>query len=260
MGQLALWGAIGGAAKGAEKHLLNRAADESYEKRAGIDEAREKRMAQLQQDFRIDITDREQAGAMERQGAADEAAMARLEKTGEQAESLEGVRQSGRERLEDQRAFNQEQLQVIEQNWQSVEKERDRISNMNVAERRAAIATSSNPALLKALIGRYEKTQLTEQEMNEYGIPMSQRDLPLTYDRMDGKYYAQEGDKLFLANSEKPDLSKYEKPTDPYLEKLAEDPVRYEGQFLQSFGYLPNWFLAAKMNAGLQGVSGPVSE
>lgn len=259
MGTFALWGAIGGAAKGAEKGLLMKAEDESYEKRAKIDEARERRLEELRQKGRMDVQSAADKAAMERLG---EQGQQSLEEIGARGEEARTTQEAGHEQameLEGERAFNQEQLQVIEQNWKSIENELDRLNRLDVADRQRAASGSSNP-LVKAYIDRYEKSQLTEQQMNEYGIPMSQRDLPLTYDKMDGKYYAQEGDKLYLANAERPDLSKYESPGQEHLEALAADPIRYELQFINSFGYLPGWFLGAKMSAGLQQVSGTASE
>lgn len=251
MGSLALWGAIGGAAKGAEKHLLQRQQDESYAKRSNIDEARENRLEGLRQTNRVSIKGIEAKSAMDLQGASDTAAMSRLERTGELAESQEEFRQ-----------FGQEQMKIIEQQHDSIERELDRKHDISKA-RISASSSGSNP-FVKAYLDRYEKVTLTDEQYNEYGIAQSARQLPLTYDKMSGKYYVQQGDKVFYADKELPDLSNqdpeqgpvYPKPQQANFEALAQNPARYEGTFVNSFGYLPGWFLTAKMNAEMRTVAG----
>jgi len=246
MGALALWGAVGGAAKGAEKGILMKADEETKERQSKIDHDRQVALERLKQTHAIEIEDMRQKGATTRTEMGEEGALERT-KLG-----IEGSLE-----VEDARAFNAENRQIIEQNWKSIENELDRQHEMGL-EKYKTRGSGSDP-MLNAALDRYEKTTLTEQQMNEYGIAMSQRDLPLIYDKLAGRYYTQEGDKLFIANGEKPDLTAkdaegnplWAKPAQEHLDALAANPTGYEDRFATSFGYLPGWFLAVKLQSAI---------
>lgn len=253
MGSLALWRGLEGAGKGMDQVYEQRLQDESHEKRSGIDEARAQRLEKLRQANRIEIQEMGDTAAMERLEKSGEQAVEQIGVRGDEAVELEGVRQEGAMTLAEQNAFNAEQRQIIEQNWRSIENELDRQVTREGNAARAGASTTDNP-LAKAYIGRFEKTSMTEQEMNEYGIPMSQRDLPLTYDNMSGKHYAQDGDKLYWANAERPDFTAadYRPPNEHAVNALAQNPTLEEAGFVKQFGYLPSWFLFAKMQEGIR--------
>lgn len=259
MGSLALWGAIGGAAKGAEKGILMKAEDESYAKRAKIDEDRESRMEKLRQSGRMEIQGAESEAAMDRQKAGDVAAMERLRAGGEEERTTEGVRQENRMELESEAAFNREQLQIIDQNWRSVENQLDRESREKIAELSARTSSAAGSKLLDKHLNRYQKSTLTKSQANEYGIVMNESQMPATYDDLEGVWYLQKGNMLFLPN----DNGNYEprnldKLSDAHLNALYQNPER-KGDFLERYGFLPVHFLKAQMISDLNSLQMPTA-
>lgn len=257
MGSLALWRGVEGAGKGMSQMAEQRMADESYEKRSGIDEAREQRLEKLRQGNRIEIQGVSDDAAMDRQVLAGEQAVEQIGARGDETRTTQEAGHENAMELEDERAFNQEQHQIIQQNWQSIENELNRAVTREGHAASSGAGSLDNP-LAKAYIQRFEKSTLTEQQMNDYGIPMSQRDLPITYDSMSGTHYAQDGDKLYWANAEKPDFTSpdYKPPTSLALNALAANPTIEEPGFVKQFGYLPSWFLYSKMQEGIRTSTG----
>lgn len=256
MGSLALWRGIEGAGKGMSQLAEQRMADESYEKRSGIDEAREQRMEKLRQENRIEIQSQSDAAAMERLEVSGEQAVDQIHERGDEARTTQAEGHEQNLEVEDTRAFNAEQRQIIDQNWQSVEKQLDRESRERIAMMGAGAGSSANKLLDKHL-NRYTSKTLTKGEANEHGIVMSETQMPATYDDLEGVWYLQKDNMLFMPNeSGVYEPRNMDKLTDAHLNALYQNPDK-KGDFLQRYGFLPVHFLKAQMLSDMNQLMAP---
>lgn len=223
---LAAWGALAGAAKGAEKGI-----DVSVEREnARIDEQRQIRLAKLQdrlaterdkanrkfqgeqnrldRQARMDIVEAQEEGATERTGMTVEGAM-------------------DRQVLSD---ANRAALQAQGQAFDSAERELDRGLQRE-------LATLSNQAKLsQSMRERFKRDKLkTTTEVN--GVPM-ETEVPAIFDQSTARWYVQEGNRFISANPSEDNPVRMPKDYGGALKALYENPDKAP-EFLEFYGWIP---------------------
>jgi len=226
MGSLALWRGVEGVGKGMGQLAEQRMADESYEKRAGIDEARAQRLEKLKQEHTLEVTGVQQEGAMARQVAGDEAAMSRTEA---QQRAMDERAAADRESRERTTAMAGESRETVER------------MGIEAGKYDKTSGTSSDPRY-KAMYDRYEKTKLTQEQASEQypnnPIFNQKKETPVIYDKHGAMHYIQQGTVLIPANGD----GDFRKAPSGAEQKLIENPGM-KNAFLRDYGYLPADFL-----------------
>jgi hypothetical protein len=221
MGSLALWRGVEGVGKGMGQLAEQRMADESYEKRAGIDEARAQRLEKLKQEHTLEVTGVQQEGAMERQVAGDEAAMSRTEV---QQRAMDERAAADRESRERTTAMTGESRETVER--------------MGIAAGKYdKVGSGASDPRFKAIVDKYEAKTLTVSQASELNpsnpLFNVDKDTPAIYDGT--TWYLQQGDKYVLPDTE-PKLPAKRAEAEAWV---LEDPMGRGTTYRQTYGYLP---------------------
>ena len=267
MGSLAFWAGVGGAGKGWEKGILAKEERDA----AKIDNDRKVALERMRQEGENTRADKRESGADRRLVVSNQAAEDRIGLETAATLEVEGQRFENNRTVADDNAFNAEQLQVMKQNWESIEKELDRVHK---GELNAASARASNNPFLNDYASRFTMRTDTEKEFENGGLEVSHRNVPIVGDVMTGKTYAQQshpatGSIFVPANSPMPEFDKllsetkadgtpkYRLPNQQAVDQLLMNPTPSEEQsFLKTFKFLPPNFLAARMTYDLNKVIG----
>jgi hypothetical protein len=220
MGSLAKWGAVAGAAKGAEKALDVRVEREN----AAIDEARAARLLALKQKHETMM-----------QGTKGEQAVEQIETRGDVQKELQGTEIAAEKDMyeieAEDKQFAREDIQTFTAEQAALDRES--------AEGIAAQKISASHAARNRVNDRFQAKNLTETEKGDWGIDL-ETDVPAVFDKLSGITYIQEGRKLVMAG----DKSKPRdvEPTDAHIKLLYEKPEQAD-KFYDMFGYLPVGYL-----------------
>jgi hypothetical protein len=211
MGKLAAWGAVAGAGKGMQANIEM----EQKKELMNLDEARTRRILQMQQEFQAGQQTSSQAHAEKLQGNQ---IGAQKEMQGAGFEHAEGMQ-------DDQQGFLQEQ-QGAEQGWKSGENEKDRAATLEAARIRADSSTTKK--------GRWTFSKMKETRAMEGQIP-GEFEVPVLRDGKTGRQYIQRGDRFMLPEMEPGSIRRAARSEVQKLLKGELDP----DVFLNAYKYLP---------------------
>jgi len=226
MGSLAMWSGLAGAGKGLAEYSMKRIEDESYEKRSGIDEAREMRIAEFKAQ-----ADRENAELQHQYDTSQTMLKAGLDVTGQEAKDASALERT------QVSAAAQTQAAAINQAGQS-----SRFAGEREARRKgewfddSARGGASDPRY-KAMVDKYKPKTLTVSEASELNptnpLFNIEKDSPAVYDGT--TWYLQVGNKYILPDEE----PRYPVERAQAEKDLLERPMELGDEFLATWHYLP---------------------
>lgn len=172
MGSLAKWGAIAGGAGAAKEHFEEKAASESREAKSSSDEARTARMLALKERYAESTQGREFG-----------------QETSQLEAKLKSQEQMGTDKLgsAEMIAWNKEKG-AMERTQAEIEGRKD-VAGITGASRIAASAGRGSAGK-----PQYSSVKLKLSEATAEGF--TDKEVPLTFDKTDGKYYESKGGKL----------------------------------------------------------------
>lgn len=227
MGKLAMWGAVAGGAEGWQQNIERKLASEA----AAIDAAREERITKLKHKQTTELESMRQEGA-----------------TGRTEMEI-----TGRKEIEDIRGWNQEQGIVLRANYQMQEagagrefEAEQRQLDRESRERIAKIQSGARSSGAKKALERFEPRVLSTSEANEYGIAI-ETDTPAIYDKAQGKWYLQQGDRLVLPGTPSERIARAPREA---VKALLANPGRAD-IFQNEYGYLPIDYLGVLNEAAM---------